>query len=101
MDDLTRQLQTEYILFVDDVLLVNGDWERINDKSKFWIHILRLTVLGQAKRKIWSKQSVDAIVVKLNGEVIPNNGYFCYLRSILQRNDGIEWDLNHKLKQDE
>jgi hypothetical protein len=36
--------------------------------------------------------------VRLDGQVVPKKNTFCYLRSMLQKNEDIDEDVSHRIK---
>jgi len=107
MDELTNGIQNElswYMLFTDDIALVDESKQEVNDKLKRW----RLTLEFRSFRVSRSKTEYlycrfvgredTAGEVTIDGMVIPNVEKFKYLGSTIQWNGDINEDINQRIK---
>lgn len=93
MDGLTCHIQREvpqWVLFNDDIVLVDNTHNLVNDRLGFWQHIL------ESKGFMLSRIKIEYLKCKFSGvpyvtnvnvpadtQVIPKKGSFKFLRSII------------------
>ena len=108
MDELTRHIQTEVpwcMLFADDIVLVDETRSGLNDKLELWRSTLesRGFRLSRSKTEYMEcsfsgRSGINPIEINLGGEKVSKTNHFRYLGSVLQNNDRLEKDINHRIQ---
>jgi hypothetical protein len=106
IDEVVRDIQRYipwYILFADDVVLVDESWEGVNRKLELWHQTLEskgfrisMTKIEYMRCDLGTTISEDGDV-SLGGQVVPKKDTFHYLGSILQRDGDIGEDASHRI----
>ena len=93
MDELTKGIQDEvpwYMLFVDDIVLIDETREGVNDKLEQWRHTLNSRGFRVSKSNIeylhccFSRRGDAEREVTIEGMTIPKVEPFKYISSIIQ-----------------
>jgi hypothetical protein len=109
MNDVTRDVQCGipwYLLFIDDVILVDESRTEVDQKLELWRRTLETKSFKFSRSKTkYMKCDFSATIqeegnVRLNGQVVPKKDIFRYLESMLQKNGDIDKDVSHKIKAD-
>jgi hypothetical protein len=109
MNDVTRDVQCGipwYLLFIDDVILVDESRTEVDQKLELWRRTLETKIFKFSRSKTkYMKCDFSATIqeegnVRLNGQVVPKKDIFRYLESMLQKNGDIDKDVSHKIKAD-
>ena len=89
----------------NDIVLVDETRAGVNAKLELWRQTLesRGFRLSRAKTKYmeckFSKQRIrDYTIVRLDGQEIPMSSHFKYLGSIIQKDEEINSDVNHRIQ---
>ena len=108
MDKLVRAIQDDIswcMLFADDIVLVDETRARVNAKLVLWRQTLESRDFKLSRSKMeymeckFSKQRIrDYSIVVLNWQEIPMTSQFRYLGFIIQKDDEISSDINHKIQ---
>ena len=88
------------MLFADDVVLVDDSRTGVNRKLELWRQTLELKGFRLSRTKIeymmcgfsTTKRGEE---VSLDGQVVPQKDTFRYLGLMLQKDGGIDEDVNH------
>jgi hypothetical protein len=92
MDEVTRDRQGGilwYMLFADDVILVDASKTGVNQKLELWRRILEAKIFSLSRSKIeymkcdFSATTHEERGVRLDGQVVPKKNTFRYLGSML------------------
>jgi hypothetical protein len=92
MDGVTRDIQGGilwYMLFADDVILVDASKTGVNQKLELWRRILEAKFFSLSRSKIeymkcdFSATTHEERGVRLDGQVVPKKNTFRYLGSML------------------
>jgi hypothetical protein len=108
MDEVTRDIQGGIpwcILFADDMVLVGESRTEVDQKLELWRWTLEAKSFSFSRSKTeYMKCDFNSAMqeddVRLNGQLVPKKDTFCYLRSILQKDGGIDKDVSHRIKTD-
>jgi hypothetical protein len=107
MDEVIRDIQDGIswcILFADDVVLVDESRTGVDQKLELWRKTLeakgfRLSMSKTEYMKCdFSATTQEVGDVRLNGQVVPKKDTFHYLGSMLQKNEDIDEDVSHRIK---
>jgi hypothetical protein len=109
MDEVTRDLQGDIawcMLFADDVVLVYDSRTRVNRKLELWRQTLESKGFRLSRTKTeymrcgfsTTTHHEEEEEVSLDGQVVPRKDTFRYLGSMLQKDGGIDEDVNHRIK---
>jgi hypothetical protein len=107
MDEVTRDIQGGIpwcILFADDVVLVDESRMWVDQKLELWRRTLEAKDFRFSRSKIeYMKYDFSAITqeegdVRLDGQRVPKKDTFRYLGSMLQKDENINEDLSHRIK---
>ncbi|KAL4180956.1 hypothetical protein AMTRI_Chr12g234930 [Amborella trichopoda] len=108
MDGLTKYLQDEvpwYMLFTDDIVLIDETQNDVNTKLEFWRDALEFkyfkisgTKIDYMECKFSNNRSRDEEVVKIDSQQVQKRPYFRYLGSLIHENEEIEEDVAHKIR---
>ncbi|KAG2620228.1 hypothetical protein PVAP13_3NG078803 [Panicum virgatum] len=106
MDEVTRDIQGEipwYMLFADDVVLVDENRAGVNRKLELW----RLTLESKGFRLSRTKTEYmmcdfsatrhEGGDVSLDGQVVVQKDTFWYLGLVLQKDGDIDEDVRHRI----
>ena len=107
MDELTRATQNEilwYMLFADDIILVDKIKAGVNAKLKLWRQTLESRGLRLSRVKIeymeWKlskERTEDYSIVILDEQEILMSSHFRYLGSVIQKDEEINSYVNHRM----
>ncbi|KAM3304093.1 hypothetical protein P3S67_015125 [Capsicum chacoense] len=107
MDVLTRRIQEEvpwFMLFADDVVLIDETRGGVNDKLEVWRQTLESKGfrLSRSKTEYLECKFNDVrleneVVVKLESQEVCKRDSFKYLGSVIQGNDEIDEDVSHRI----
>jgi hypothetical protein len=92
------------MFFVDNVVLVDKSWTRVNRKLEFWRETLESKGFRFRRNKIkYMRCDYDTSThreedVSLEGQVVPRKDIFWYLGSMLQRDMNIDEDIRYRIK---
>jgi hypothetical protein len=92
------------MLFADDVVLVNESRMGVDQKLELWRRTLEAKGfrLNRSKTEYmkcdFSATTWEEGDVRLDGQVVPKKDIFCYLGSMLQKDEDIDEDLSHRIK---
>jgi len=93
------------MLFADDIVLVDETRAGVNVKLELWRQTLESRDFRLSRTKTeymeckFSKQGIeDYSIVILDGQKIPMSSHFKYLGSIIQKDGGINSDINHRIQ---
>ena len=93
------------MLFADDIVLVDETRAGVNAKLELWRQTLesRGFRLSRAKTEYmeykFNKHGIrDYSIVRLDRQEIPMSSHFKYLGSIIQKDEEIDSDVNHKIQ---
>jgi hypothetical protein len=109
MDEVTRNIQggiTWYMLFADDVVLVDESRTEVKQKLKLWRRTLEAKYFRLSRFKMkymkcdFSATTQEEGYVRLDGQVVPKKDTFHYLGLMLQKDGDIDEDLSHRIKAD-
>ena len=108
LDEVTKQLHEDipwYILFADDIVLIDEMIEALNDKLERWRVAFESQGFKISRTKSeymecnFNNRRVDPeVFVKIEGQAIRKISNFCYLGSIIQDNGEIQEDVTHRVK---
>ena len=106
MDEVTRDIQgiPWCMLFADDIVLVDESRTGVDQKLELWRRTLEVKGfrLSRSKteymRRDFSATTQEEGDVRLDGQVVPKKGTFCYLGSMLQKDGDIDEDVSHRIK---
>jgi hypothetical protein len=107
MDEITRDIQGGIpwcMLFVDDVVLVDESRTRVDQKLELWRRTLEAKDFRLSRSKMeymkcdFSATTQEEENVRLDGQVVPKKDIFHYLGSMLQKNEDIDEDVSHIIK---
>jgi hypothetical protein len=107
MDEVTRDMQGGIpwcMLFADDVVLVDENRTRVDQKLELWRRILEAKGFRLSRSKPeymkcdFSATTQEEGDVRLDGQMVPKKDTFCYLGSMLQKDGDINEDLSHRIK---
>ncbi|XP_047267018.1 uncharacterized protein LOC107853402 [Capsicum annuum] len=107
MDVLTRSIQGEvpwYLLFADDIVLIDESRQGINDKLEVWKQILESkgfklsrTKTEYLEFKFSDSRQEEVVEVKLDSQAVCKRDSFKYLGSTIQGNSEIDEDVSHRI----
>jgi hypothetical protein len=109
MDEVTKDIQCGipwYMLFADDVVLVDESRTKVDQKLELWRRTLEAKCFSLIRYKTeyikcdFSATTQEEEDVRLDGQVIPKKDTFRYLGSMLQKNGDIDEDVSHRIKAD-
>jgi len=110
MNELTRAIHDEIplcILFADDTVLVDETRAEVNAKLGLWRQTLksrdfklRRAKTAYMKCEFSKKGTQDYSIVRLDGQEIPMSSHFKFLGSIIQKDEKIDSDVNHRIQAD-
>jgi hypothetical protein len=92
------------MLFIDNVILMDDSRTEIDQKLKLWRRTLKAKDFSLSRSKIeymkcdFSATTLEEGDVRLDGQVVTKKDTFCYLRSMLQKDEDIDEDLSHRIK---
>jgi hypothetical protein len=92
------------MLFIDNVVLMDDSRTEIDQKLKLWRRTLKAKDFSLSRSKIeymkcdFSATTLEEGDVRLDGQVVTKKDTFCYLRSMLQKDEDIDEDLSHRIK---
>ena len=108
MDELTRHIQDNIpwcMLFVDGLVLIDETQEGVNAKLNLWREVLESKGLrlSQSKTeymecKFNANGGSHELGVRIGDQEVPKSDCFRYLGSILQKNEELDGDLNHRIQ---
>jgi hypothetical protein len=107
MDEVIRDIQGGipwYILFADDVILMNESRMRVDQKLELWRRTLEAKYFSLSMSKTeyikydFNATTQEAGDVRLDGQVVPKKDIFCYMESMLQKDENIDKDVSHRIK---
>jgi len=107
MDELTREIEDEvpwYMLFADDIVLIDETREGLNDKLENWRHTLEPKGFRLSRSKTENLRCGFSGVeggggeVTTSGVVITRVDKFKYLGLILEERGDIDDDINHRIR---
>jgi hypothetical protein len=107
IDEVTRDIQGDIpscMLFTDDVVLVDESRTWVDQKLELWRRTLKAKCFRLSRFKTeYMKCDFDATTqeegdVRLDDQVVPKKDTFCYLGSMLQKDENIDEDLSHRIK---
>jgi hypothetical protein len=106
MDEVIRDIQGDipwYMLFADDVILMDESRMRVDQKLELWRRTLEAKYFSLSMSKIeyikydFSATTQEEGDVRLDGQVVPKKDIFCY-ESMLQKDENIDEDVSHRIK---
>jgi hypothetical protein len=92
------------MLFADDVVLVDESRTGVDQKLELWRRILEAKSVRLSRSKMeymkcdLSVTTQEEGYVKLDGQVVPKKGTFCYLGSMFQKDGDIDEDVSDIIK---
>jgi hypothetical protein len=92
------------MLFVDDVVLVDGSRMGVYEKLELWRQTLEAKSFRLSRSKIeylkcdFGATTQEEVDVRLDGLEIPKKDIFRYLGSMLQKDGDIDEDVSHRIK---
>jgi hypothetical protein len=107
MDEVTRDIQGDIpwcMLFADNVVLVDNSRTGVNRKLELWRQTLESKGFKLSRTKTeymmcgFSTITREEEEVSLDGQVVPRKDTFRYLGSMLQKDEDINEDVNHRIK---
>ena len=108
MDELTKDIQDEVpwcMLFADDIVLVDETRVGVEAKLELWRSTLESKgfKLSRSKTEYMkyefdTSREGDQEAVTMLGHEVPKKDAFRYLRSILQKEGGIDEDVSHRIR---
>jgi hypothetical protein len=106
MNEVTRDIQDGipwYMLFVDDVILVDESRTEVDQKLELLRRILEAKCFRLSRFKTeYMMCDFSATMqrgdVRFDGRVVPKKDTFCYLRSMLLKDGDINEDVSHRIK---
>ena len=109
MDELTKGIQDGFpcfMLFADDIVLIDVSREGVNDKLERWRHPLESRGFRVSRsrteylHRCFSGREDTRRKITIDGMTIPKVKKFKYLGSIIQYNGDIYEDINHRIEVD-
>jgi hypothetical protein len=103
MDEVIRDIQGDipwYMLFADDVILMDESRMRVDQKLELWRRNLEAKYFSLSMSKIeYIKYDFSATTQEAgDDQVVPKKDIFCYLESMLQKDENIDEDVSHRIK---
>jgi Reverse transcriptase (RNA-dependent DNA polymerase) len=107
MDDITNDIQEDipwYMLFADDVMLIDESRIEVNQKLELWRQTLESKVFRLSRtnteymRCQFSRENLDDGDISLDGRVVPMNDTFRHLGSMSQSEGEIDEDVSHIIR---
>jgi Reverse transcriptase (RNA-dependent DNA polymerase) len=107
MDEIIKDIQGDipwYMLFADDVVLIDENMIGVNQKLELWRQTLESKIfrLNRTKTEYMRCQcsggNSDDGDVSLDGRIVSMIDTFRYLRSILQSEGEIDEDVSHRIR---
>ncbi|XP_078151892.1 uncharacterized protein LOC144547176 [Carex rostrata] len=107
MDEVTRDIQGEIpwcMLFANDVVLIDESRIGVDRQLELWRHTLESKGFRLSRTKTEYMRCEFSVVrsddgdVTLAGQIVPRKDTFRYFGSMLQSDDEIGEDVNHRIR---
>ena len=100
-----QKIIPEYMLFANDIVLIDNTREWVNAKLETWRQALEIKSFRISKNKTeymeyhFNNNKInDTTNVKIGEHIVKISKSFKYLGSIIQENGGIDKDVTHRFK---
>ena len=94
-----------YMLFTDDIVLIDETQEGVNVKLNLWREMLESKGLRLSRSKTESmkckfsaNRGTNELGMRIGDQEVPKSDCFRYLGSIWQKNGELDEDLNHRIQ---